>query len=65
MGTPAAGNVHAKTGSLTGASCLSGYVTVRDGTLYAFSLLLNNFPGGAAPARAAQDAFVEWLVANL
>ena len=43
-GTPAAGNVHAKTGSLTGASCLSGYVTARDGTLYAFSLLLNNFP---------------------
>ena len=54
-GTPAAGNVHAKTGSLTGAICLSGYVTARDGTLYAFSLLLNNFPGSGASARAVQE----------
>ena len=64
-GTPAAGDVHAKTGSLTGVSCLSGYVTARDGTLYAFSLLMNNFAGGIGPAHTAQDAFAEWLAANL
>lgn len=64
-GTAAADNVHGKTGTLTGASCLSGYVTARDGTLYAFSLLMNNFPGSSTAARAAQNAFAEWLAANL
>lgn len=38
-GTRAAGNAHAKTGSLRGVTALSGYVTGRDGRRYAFSLL--------------------------
>ncbi|MEE3919891.1 D-alanyl-D-alanine carboxypeptidase [Micromonospora sp. BRA006-A] len=42
-GTAAANNVHAKTGSLTGASALSGYVTDADGRLLAFSIVLNNY----------------------
>ncbi|NBE81690.1 D-alanyl-D-alanine carboxypeptidase/D-alanyl-D-alanine endopeptidase [Micromonospora rubida] len=42
-GTAAADNVHAKTGSLTGASSLSGYVTDADGHLLAFSVVLNNY----------------------
>ncbi len=38
-GTRAAGNAHAKTGSLTGVTALSGYVRGRNNHLYAFSML--------------------------
>ncbi|MEV6106514.1 D-alanyl-D-alanine carboxypeptidase/D-alanyl-D-alanine-endopeptidase [Streptomyces sp. NPDC051940] len=41
--TAAAGNVHAKTGSLTGASALSGYVTDADGRELVFTIQLNNY----------------------
>jgi D-alanyl-D-alanine carboxypeptidase/D-alanyl-D-alanine-endopeptidase (penicillin-binding protein 4) len=41
--TPADGNVHAKTGSLTGASALSGYVTDAGDRQLTFSIVLNNF----------------------
>lgn len=46
-GTPAANNLHAKTGSMTGVSALSGYVTAADGEKLAFSLLENNFLAGS------------------
>jgi D-alanyl-D-alanine carboxypeptidase/D-alanyl-D-alanine-endopeptidase (penicillin-binding protein 4) len=42
-GTPAAGNVHAKTGTLDKARSLSGYVTTADGRLLLFSALCNNY----------------------
>ncbi|WP_205315071.1 D-alanyl-D-alanine carboxypeptidase/D-alanyl-D-alanine-endopeptidase [Nonomuraea lactucae] len=40
--TPAANNVHAKTGSMTAVSGLSGYVDSSDGEPLAFSIVLNN-----------------------
>jgi D-alanyl-D-alanine carboxypeptidase/D-alanyl-D-alanine-endopeptidase (penicillin-binding protein 4) len=43
IGTPAANNMHAKTGSLTGSSALSGYVTAADGEKLVFSMVENNF----------------------
>jgi D-alanyl-D-alanine carboxypeptidase/D-alanyl-D-alanine-endopeptidase (penicillin-binding protein 4) len=47
-GTPAAGNVHAKTGTLTGATALSGYVRDPSGRRLIFSIIFNGY-GGAAP----------------
>lgn len=38
-GTAATNNAHAKTGSLTGVTALSGYVNGADGRLYVFSML--------------------------
>ena len=41
-GTPAEGNVHAKTGTLAKARNLSGYVTTADGERLIFSVMANN-----------------------
>lgn len=55
--TPAANNLHAKTGTLSGASALSGYVTSKSGERYVFSFLMNHF-ASAAEARSVQDKLV-------
>lgn len=60
-GTPAALNVRAKTGSLSGVSSLSGYVTTADGELLAFSMMMQNFPGRNRPYRDVQDAIAIFL----
>ena len=65
QGTAAAGNVHAKTGTLSQVRALSGYLTGKDGHLYVFSLLMNNFPGKAKTAGNVQDQFVEALTNSL
>lgn len=54
-GTPAAGRVHAKTGTMSGVSCLSGYAPAADGRTLAFSILVNGYVGSSAPARDLQD----------
>ncbi|MET7282492.1 D-alanyl-D-alanine carboxypeptidase/D-alanyl-D-alanine-endopeptidase [Kribbella sp. NPDC005582] len=41
--TPAANNLHGKTGSLTGVTALSGYVTNKDGRKLVFSMISNNY----------------------
>jgi D-alanyl-D-alanine carboxypeptidase/D-alanyl-D-alanine-endopeptidase (penicillin-binding protein 4) len=55
-GTRAAGNAHAKTGSLTGVTALSGYVTGRDGRRYAFSILSNY--AGSSPRPVENEVVV-------
>ncbi|MCP9493484.1 MAG: D-alanyl-D-alanine carboxypeptidase/D-alanyl-D-alanine-endopeptidase [Pyrinomonadaceae bacterium MAG19_C2-C3] len=45
--TPAAGNVQAKTGTLSNATSLGGYVTTAAGERLAFSLIINNYPADA------------------
>jgi D-alanyl-D-alanine carboxypeptidase/D-alanyl-D-alanine-endopeptidase (penicillin-binding protein 4) len=53
--TAAAGRVHAKTGSLSHVSALSGYVQRTDGSWVAFSVLVNNHNGRAAEIRGVMD----------
>jgi D-alanyl-D-alanine carboxypeptidase/D-alanyl-D-alanine-endopeptidase (penicillin-binding protein 4) len=57
-GTPAEGNVRAKTGSMTAVRGTSGYVTSADGEPLVFAILANNFDAPAATITAAEDAII-------
>jgi D-alanyl-D-alanine carboxypeptidase/D-alanyl-D-alanine-endopeptidase (penicillin-binding protein 4) len=59
-GTRAANNAHAKTGSLTGVTALSGYVKGADGRRYAFSMLSQY--SGSSP-RPVENTLVQTLAA--
>ncbi|WP_344431518.1 D-alanyl-D-alanine carboxypeptidase/D-alanyl-D-alanine endopeptidase [Streptomyces lavendulocolor] len=61
-GTAAALNTRAKTGTLTGASALSGYVTDAGGRLLVYSVVLNNHP--APSVKSVEDAIVVTLAAS-
>jgi len=60
-GTPAQGNVHAKTGTIDKARSLSGYVTTADGRRLIFSMLSNNH---TVPTREV-DRVVDAAMARL
>lgn len=63
-GTPAQGNVHAKTGSMTYVSALAGYVTSAAGEHLAFAIFLNDYvPPAGKPASDDIDAIAVWLAA--
>ncbi|MEQ9453540.1 MAG: D-alanyl-D-alanine carboxypeptidase/D-alanyl-D-alanine-endopeptidase [Phycisphaeraceae bacterium] len=55
--TDIAGTMRGKTGTITGASALSGYVTTEDGRELIFSIIHNRNPSSRA-ARALQDEAV-------
>ena len=58
--------VRAKTGTLDGVSCLSGYVSGRGRRPIAFSILINGVPDGkTAAARAVQDRITELLARHI
>ncbi len=60
-GTRAEDNVRAKTGYISNARALSGYVTTLDGEMLAFSMIANNFDESVDAAEYLQDLAVERL----
>jgi D-alanyl-D-alanine carboxypeptidase/D-alanyl-D-alanine-endopeptidase (penicillin-binding protein 4) len=60
-GTPAEGNLRAKTGSLSSVASLSGYVTTAAGERLVFSMMLNNYPDAGALRRDSIDAIAVLL----
>lgn len=63
-GTPAEGNVHAKTGSISAARSLSGYVTTADGERLIFSILSNNWTTPSSAVTGVADQIVEALASH-
>jgi serine-type D-Ala-D-Ala carboxypeptidase/endopeptidase (penicillin-binding protein 4) len=60
-GTPAADNVHAKTGSVAQARSLSGYVQALNGDTLTFSILANNWSVPAGRVTSAADSIAARL----
>lgn len=54
-GTPAQNNVRAKTGSLSSAASLGGYVTTAAGEKLAFAVIVNNYPNEVDPRAVCID----------
>ena len=54
-GTPAQGNLRAKTGTMSNIRSLAGYVTTRDGEVLAFAIMADNFEGPGSSATSAID----------
>ena len=55
----------AKTGSLSGVSCVSGMLLTRRGKWLAFSFMLNNFVGSSAAYHREMERTMEWCWNNL
>jgi len=60
-GTPAAGNLRAKTGTINGVASLSGYVITAAGEHLVFSIILNNYPEESSSRRSFIDAIAVLL----
>ena len=54
-GTAAENNLRAKTGSLSSAASLSGYLTTASGEKLVFSIMVNNFPEDIEPRAVCID----------
>ena len=56
---PIHGQVHAKTGTISGVSCLSGYIQTKKNHTLAFSVMIQNYTGNSNEARKFQDKICE------
>jgi serine-type D-Ala-D-Ala carboxypeptidase/endopeptidase (penicillin-binding protein 4) len=63
-GSSSENNVHAKTGTLSGVSSLSGYLKTKKGNTLSFSIILQNYRGSAVQARYFQDTICNILTGS-
>ena len=56
--SPLVRRVRAKTGTLSGASALSGYISTERGEILGFSIMMQGYVGSSNPIREAQDRIV-------
>jgi D-alanyl-D-alanine carboxypeptidase/D-alanyl-D-alanine-endopeptidase (penicillin-binding protein 4) len=54
--------IRAKTGTMSGVSCLSGFAFTKSGEPLVFSLMMNGYIGSSTPYRNLQDKICEILV---
>ncbi|KQS30803.1 D-alanyl-D-alanine carboxypeptidase/D-alanyl-D-alanine-endopeptidase [Dyadobacter sp. Leaf189] len=59
-GTKAAGNVHAKSGSIEGTRAYAGYFTTKSGALMSFAIIANKYMPGSQ--RIVSDELVKLMV---
>ncbi len=58
------GFVFAKTGSMSGVLCISGYIYTIKKHLLEFSILINNNNGGGSAIRKEIETYVDYLRKN-
>lgn len=63
LNSAATGRAHAKTGTMTGVSALSGYLDSASGRRLIFSIISNNYLVSSTRIKAVEDQLVE-LIAN-
>lgn len=64
VGTPLAGQLSAKTGTLNAANALSGYLIAASGRMLTFSAYANDMPGDTSATAAIDAALVAIAAAN-
>jgi len=58
------GHIYAKTGSLSGVICLSGYLITQKNHLLVFSVLINNCNGSGSAMRKEVAKFLEYILSK-
>lgn len=61
-GTPAAGRIRAKSGTLERTKCYVGYVDANSGKTYSFAIMVNNFTGDYYPIKKGIEKIMTAMV---